>query len=107
CAEKDAETETGVREETHVAAVVCSDEAGYEKAKARLQALVHDFDVDPDTELETPATEHDSFIPGRVADIVIDCENVGVIGEIHPEVLAKKEVVMPAAAFEFDISALK
>ncbi|MDY6779918.1 MAG: phenylalanine--tRNA ligase subunit beta, partial [Halobacteria archaeon] len=94
---------TGVKEETHVAAVLCGSDAGYEDAKSRLSSLVADFDVS----LETPATEHPSFIDGRVADVVIDGDDVGVIGEIHPEVLAKNEITLPVAGFEFEMTSLE
>jgi phenylalanyl-tRNA synthetase beta chain len=103
CARQDDDENTGVREKTHVAAVVCGTEAGYEAAKSRLVSLAEDFDAT----VETPATEHDSFIDGRVADIVMDGDAVGVIGELHPGILAEREILQPAAAFEFDIDALK
>jgi len=103
CARQDDDENTGVREETHVAAVVCSTDAGYEEAKSRLVSLVEDFDA----ELRTPATEHPSFIDGRAAEIVIDDEEAGVIGELHPEILAEREILQPTAAFEFDIDALR
>ena len=102
CARQDDDN-TGVCEKTHVAGVVCGTEAGYEAAKSRLVSLAEDFDAT----VETPATEHDSFIDGRVADVVIDGDDVGVIGELHPEILAESEILQPAAAFEFDIDALR
>ena len=103
CARQDDDENTGVREETHVAAVVCGTEAGYEAAKSRLVSLVEDFDAS----VETPPTEHASFIDGRAADVVVEGEDVGVIGELHPEILAEREILQPAAAFEFDIDALR
>jgi len=103
CAVQDDGENTGVREETHVAAVVCGSEAGYEEAKSRLAAVVEDFDAS----VETPPTEHPSFIDGRAAEVVIDGEEAGVIGEVHPEILAEREILQPAAAFEFEIDALR
>ncbi|WP_049929159.1 phenylalanine--tRNA ligase subunit beta [Halopiger goleimassiliensis] len=98
------ETEnTGVAENRHVGAVLASHDAGYEDAKARLQALCRQFDVD----LETPPTDHPTFISGRTAAVVIDGEEVGVIGEIHPKVLVEHDLEVPAAAFEFDLAALR
>ena len=98
------ETEnTNVAEWRSVGAVIARHDATYEDAKARLAALCVDFDVD----LETPATEHPSFIPGRVADVVVDGETVGVIGEIHPQVLVDHDLELPVAAFEFRLDALK
>jgi phenylalanyl-tRNA synthetase beta chain len=97
------ETEnTNVAEWRSIGAVVARHDATYEDAKARLAALCEDFDVD----LETPATEHPTFIPGRVADVVIDGETVGVIGEIHPQVLVDHDLELPVAAFELRLDAL-
>jgi phenylalanyl-tRNA synthetase beta chain len=97
----DAEN-TGVAERRTVAAVLARHDATYEDAKARLASLCRDFDVD----LATPATDHPTFIEGRAADVVIDGDRVGVIGEVHPRVLVEHDLELPVAAFEFDLSAL-
>jgi len=101
-AEADDDENTGVAEHRTVAAVLARHDATYEDAKSRLAALCHDFDVD----LETPATDHPTFIDGRVADVVIDGETVGVIGEVHPRVLVEHDLELPVAAFEFRLDAL-
>ncbi|WP_129114025.1 tRNA ligase subunit PheS family protein [Halegenticoccus tardaugens] len=98
----DPEENTNVAERRTVAAVLARYDATYEDAKARLQALCRDFGV----RLETPPTEHPSFIPGRAAAVVIDGDEVGVIGEIHPEVLVEHDLELPVAAFEFRLAAL-
>ncbi|KAA9399221.1 phenylalanine--tRNA ligase subunit beta [Haloarcula sp. CBA1130] len=94
---------TGVAEHRTVAAALARTDASYEDAKARLQALADAFDKD----LKTPATTHPSFIGGRVADVVLDGEVVGVIGELHPKVLVEHDLELPVAAFEFRLDALK
>jgi phenylalanyl-tRNA synthetase beta chain len=38
---------------------------------------------------------------------VIDGERVGVVGEIHPEVLVEHDLELPVAAFEFRRDALR
>ncbi|WP_323172642.1 phenylalanine--tRNA ligase subunit beta [Natrialba sp. PRR66] len=98
------ETENiGIDERRHVGAVLANHDAGYEDAKARLQALARRFDV----ELETPPTEHPTFISGRTAAVVMDDEVVGVIGEVHPKILVEHDLEVPVAAFEFDLAALE
>ncbi|AFO55321.1 phenylalanine--tRNA ligase subunit beta [Natrinema sp. J7-2] len=94
---------TGVAEGRRVGAVLAHHEAGYEDAKARLQALARNFDVD----LETPPTDHPTFISGRTAAVVIDGDDVGVIGEVHPKVLIEHDLEVPVSAFEFDLEALR
>ncbi len=98
------ETEnTQVAEHRTVAAVLAETDASYEAARARLQALARVFECD----LETPPTTHPSFIEGRTADIVLDGESVGVIGELHPSVLVEHDLELPVAAFEFRLDALR
>jgi len=92
-----------VAERRSIGAVLARNDATYEDAKARLAALCDDFGVD----LETPPTDHPTFIDGRAADVVIDGETVGVIGEIHPAVLVEHDLELPVAAFEFRLDALQ
>jgi phenylalanyl-tRNA synthetase beta chain len=101
-AHRDEAENTGVAEHRTVAAVLARSEASYEDAKSRLVALAHVFNK----AVETPATTHPSFIPGRVADVVIGGETVGVIGEVHPAVIIEHDVEVPIAAFEFRLDAL-
>ena len=102
-AEYDERENTSVAESHHVAGVLAHHDATYEDAKSRLAAIARDFSVD----LETTPTEHPTFIPGRAASVVIDGESVGVIGELHPEVLVEHDLELPVAAFEFDLDALR
>jgi len=102
-AHRDDDENTRVAESRHVAAVLARHQVSYEDGKARLQALADGFGA----ELETPPTSHPSFIPGRVADVVLDGEAVGVIGELHPEVLVEHDLELPVVAFEFDIEGLR
>jgi len=97
------ETEnTNVSEWRTVAGVLARQDATYEDAKGRLQALARAFGSD----LETPPTAHPSFIEGRAAEVVLDGDSVGVIGEVHPAVLVEHDLEVPVAAFEFELRAL-
>ncbi|WP_144927609.1 phenylalanine--tRNA ligase subunit beta [Halorubrum salsamenti] len=102
-AERDDSENTNVAERRHVAGAVARRDASYEAAKGRLQAVCDDFGAD----LETPRTEHPSFIDGRTAAVVIDGETVGVVGEVHPAVLVEHDLEVPVAAFEFHLDALR
>ncbi|SDY68889.1 phenylalanine--tRNA ligase subunit beta [Halopenitus persicus] len=102
-AERDDAENTRVAERRTVAAVLARTDASYEDAKARLQAVCRDFDVD----LATPPTDHPTFIDGRTAAVEIDGERVGVIGEVHPAVLVEHDLELPVAAFEFRLDALE
>jgi phenylalanyl-tRNA synthetase beta chain len=99
----DESENTNVAEHRTVALAMADPEASYEDVRARLQALTGRFDA----ELETPATEHPSFIPGRCAAVVIDGESVGVVGEVHPEVIVGHDIEVPVVAAEFRLDALQ
>ena len=101
--EQDDSEPTKMAERHTVCAALARHDATYEDAKARLQTLCRTFDV----ELATPPTEHPTFIDGRTADVVIDGETVGVIGEVHPRVLVEYDLEVPVAAFEFDLEPLR
>jgi phenylalanyl-tRNA synthetase beta chain len=101
-ARRDDDESSGVAEARHVAAVLADHEATFEDAKARLAAVCSAFGAD----LETPATDHPSFIPGRAAAVVLDGVRAGVVGELHPEVLVEHDLELPVAAFEFRLRAL-
>ena len=50
--------------------------------------------------------QHPSFLVGRVGSIVSEGKQVGVIGELHPEVLEQWQIGIPAVAFEIDLTEL-
>ena len=50
--------------------------------------------------------QHPSFLEGRAGRIVSQGKSVGLIGELHPEVLERWQITVPAVAFEVDVSQL-
>lgn len=100
---RDEKFETKSRLEKHLAAVLCDYKAGYEDIQAILYALLKilglkGFEVEP--------AGHPSFITGRTAILAIEGRQIGVLGEIHPEVLESWELKHPVAAFEVNLSAV-
>ena len=47
--------------------------------------------------------EHPSFLTGRAATVSFKGTELGVVGEIHPEVLNNFELENPTGAFEIDL----
>ncbi len=99
----DENENTNVAEHRTIAAAIAEPEASYEEARARLQILARSFEKD----LETPPTEHPSFISGRAAEVVLDGKSVGVIGELHPSVLVEHDLEVPVSAFELRLDGLQ
>ncbi len=51
-------------------------------------------------------TTHNSFIQGRVVEVAVNKDVIGVYGEIHPEVLLNFGIEMPVAAAEINVGKL-
>jgi phenylalanyl-tRNA synthetase beta chain len=57
-------------------------------------------------EIEMRPAADPRFIPGRAAEIVCGARRVGILGEIHPEVLGNWGILMPCACMEMDLDLL-
>ncbi len=85
-----------------LAGATCHAGANYTEIKQALEYLLKMLGV----QYEFEEAEHSSFIPGRVAKIIVNKRRVAFVGEIHPAVLNSFGVDMPAAAFELNITEL-
>ena len=60
--------------------------------------------------LDSPYTlepvSHPSFLEGRAGRILSNGRPVGLIGELHPEVLERWQIGMPSVVFELEVDAL-
>jgi phenylalanyl-tRNA synthetase beta chain len=95
----DENRETRTRDEERLAAVVYDANAGFSEIKSALDALFMNLGL----EWKTKAATHPSFIEGRTASAIVGETEVGVLGEIHPKVLAAWTLENPVAAFEMDM----
>ncbi len=68
-------------------------------AKQALEFLLDNYGIKATME----TIKHDSFIEGRVAKIMLGKKQIGVVGEIHPQVLSNWSLEMPVAAFELNL----
>jgi len=94
------EAETRSERTLHVAAVSSHPTANFTEIKSHLEALLTNLGS---TEWKVKAARHPSFLPGRVATIYIKRKRLGVVGEIHPEVLNNFELENPTGAFEISL----
>ena len=85
-----------------ITVALCSKDVDFTSAKQVLDAVFRGLGK----EYEIKSTEHDSFIPGRVARVSYSGKGIAYIGEIHPQVLENFELGMPVAMFELNISEL-
>lgn len=95
----DAGAETGARNARRVAAAMIGPEAGFTNIKAVAEALLRELGIT----YEVEATEHPSFLEGRAAEFIVNGKRLGIVGELHPEVILGFELGYPVAAFELDL----
>jgi phenylalanyl-tRNA synthetase beta chain len=95
----DEKRETRTRDERRLAAVVYDADASFTEVKSVLDAFFMNLGL----EWQIKETEHPSFIDGRAGRITCHRADVGVLGEINPEVLERWKLENPMVALELDI----
>jgi len=86
-------------EKSKLGMLITHSSVTYTEARQVLDSLIASLGL----EVSIKSSEHESFIPGRVGRIIVKGKDVGVIGEIHPEVLSNFELETPVVGFELDI----
>jgi len=95
--------ETMCERRLHVAAVSSHSTANFTEMKSFCEALLANLGLE---NWQIKEAKHPSFLDGRTAAIYIKNKRVGVLGEIHPEVLNNFELENPTAALEIDLEML-
>ncbi len=95
----DSAENMGSRTELHLGALLSHPGANFSEMHSSLDVLLYylglEYALDP--------AEHPLFMQGRCGRIVSSGAEVGVIGEIRPEVLERTQITMPCAAFEITL----
>ncbi|MEM3466974.1 MAG: phenylalanine--tRNA ligase subunit beta, partial [Candidatus Jordarchaeales archaeon] len=99
----DDDAETGAKRLLHLAGVMTHSEAGFTEIKSVAEGVLREMGVKNYT---FKATDHPSFIPGRCAEVRVNGNTIGIVGEIHPKVLNNFELEYPVGAFEYDLQFL-
>lgn len=107
----DDSAETGAREERHLAAAMIGTHVGYADIRAVADALTHELTGaaagGADTAARYAPIEHASYIPGRVASLRDAAGGpIGVLGELHPQVLENYGLRHPVVAIELVVARL-
>ncbi|MBW7905529.1 MAG: phenylalanine--tRNA ligase subunit beta [Phycisphaerae bacterium] len=99
----DPSAETGAREERRVSAAMIGTHVGYADIRAVCDALAHELSAAIDVR---PAA-HPGFIAGRAAS-VHDAQGaaLGVMGELHPQVIENYGLKHPVVALELALAPL-
>jgi phenylalanyl-tRNA synthetase beta chain len=103
------------RTEPRLAALVAHETASFSEAQAYLTLLLQHLGIVAEGSgakrtFRLEAIEHGSFLPGRAARILVGGVPAGVVGELHPEVLAGDKgfgIRMPCSGFEVLLDRLR
>lgn len=99
---EDPSQEMGVRESQSLAVVSAHSDASFTEGKQMLdmvmKLLTIPYTIEP--------LEHEAFMKGRAGKIMINNKPLGMIGEIHPQVLTEFKMEAPIVAFELNVSEL-
>ncbi len=96
--------ETRTERRLHLAAASAHASANFTEIKSYLEALLTNLGL---RDWNVKETRDPSFIPGRAAAIYVGKRKIGIVGEIHPEVLNNFELENPVGAFEIDLQRIR
>ncbi len=101
--EKDSSKPYKTSSEKKISAVHAGSGSGYSNTLSELRGLINGLGHD----IEVKKLEKGFYIKGRSAEVLVDGDKVGYIGEIHPEVLENFEIEVPVSGFEISLSKLE
>ncbi|MEM1583193.1 MAG: phenylalanine--tRNA ligase subunit beta [Nitrososphaerota archaeon] len=80
--------------------VSCHAEASYSEIKSICEEILRNLSIG---EWKLKPYDQPPFIEGRAAKIIVNSAEVGILGEINPQVLENWEITFPVAALELYI----
>jgi len=95
----DQRTNMGTRTDLNLAALIAHPTANFSEMHSTLDVLLYYLGV----EYRLEPAEHPLFLQGRCGKIVTAGVELGHIGEVRPEVLERRQITMPCAAFEINL----
>ena len=116
----DKNAETGAINVLKLCAGISDSKIGFTEMKSNLETFFRNFgkqhgslasvrvkEQSSFTNFELNEIDDETFIGGRAAQILVGGKIIGVIGEIHPEVLNNFKIDYPVVLFELNIEKLK
>jgi phenylalanyl-tRNA synthetase beta chain len=97
--ELDSAAETGAAEFRRLALAEIGEECGYATARSVVDSLLRELGW----RAEYKAADQPTFIQGRAAEFSVDGKPIGILGEVHPEVLTNFGLTYPVALAEITL----
>jgi phenylalanyl-tRNA synthetase beta chain len=88
-----------IQEDERLAAITTHPNASFSEIKSTIDNFFTNYGV----EWQIKETIHPAFIEGRTGKIIIDNQEIGIIGEISPQTLENWNLENPTAAFEINL----
>ena len=96
------EENTGTRTRQSLGFLTVNQDANFNEAASLVAGLLYYLQID-----YAVCETHDSrFIEGRQAGVLYEGKQIGIFGELHPQVLENWSVTVPAFAGELDIESI-
>lgn len=95
----DRDANMGTRTDLNAAAIISHPGANFSEMHAVLDVLLYYLGI----EYRLEPVEHPLFMSGRCGRVISDGMVLGVIGEVRPEALDRRQIIMPCAAFEINL----
>lgn len=98
----DPDSPEGTRTDLHLGAFIAHPGSNFSEMHSVLDLLMYYIEK----EYSLVPVVHPSYLAGRVGRIHCGGHDLGLIGEIHPEVLENWHITMPCSAFELRLDSL-
>lgn len=95
----DQSKDVKARNEMHLSAMITDKTVTFTQIRQALDAILKTKGI----EVNIVPTNHPSFIQGRAGAVIYKNEAIGVVGEIHPQVLENFGLQAPVGAFEINL----
>ncbi len=102
CVEVDLNEETKTRDIKKLSAVISHSKANFSEITSIINSIADNLNL----KFKLENHNHPSFIKGRCGKILLNSKEIGIFGEIHPQVLNNFKIEKPVVGFELNINIL-
>jgi phenylalanyl-tRNA synthetase beta chain len=92
----------GTRTDLNLAALLSHPAANFSEIHSTMDVLLYYLGV----EYRLEPSDHPLYLAGRCGSVMVKGASIGLIGEVAPAVLERRQISMPCAAFEINLNAL-
>jgi len=90
------------KEELQLGIALCHTNANFSEMRSKVEAVLTAMKVD----FKIKMSSDKRFIDGRAAAIIVGNSQIGILGEIHPQILENFGIGMPTCGAEIDLEKL-